>query len=357
MDKEPFRLQKENYFKEFLPVYQKLGFTPKQLFQTSIKLPFHLPFNNGICISLYHNDQSAVTFIFNSIKVKELYKAGLLTDEGFEVIIEHSIVECIYITENSFPESIDSDTDLPSHLFNICLEYLNFIISSYLITTKDTSAHEVTTRMFDINALCRFIEINNWKVKDNLLLLHHNIPYQKKIMNEVLHEKVIKYANIINKQWNPFIFPEELLLNAKRNVIMGFYKEAIIYAQISFETFIKTLLFEICRVDKTSVDELEDKFERGFLSIIKKECHDKIGGNWDITNSSSPLWVWRNKCYNIRNKIIHSGYSPGYHETIEAIDAIELCKDYVLKQIYKKKSIYPKIFEYVLLDDEFIKGI
>jgi hypothetical protein len=298
---------------------------------------------------MQNNDESVVTIIFQSAWMKQGYGPGLLTDDSFTLKIENSVIELILAVREDFirPKSEEGES-LPSFLFDICLEKLNLIIKSYLVTTKDVSIHQVTTRMFEVSSMFKITETENWNSEVGLLMLHQDIPYQKPILKEEEYQEVIWYANVINQDWNPFIFPEELMLNSRRNLIKGFFREAVIFSQTSFETFVRTLIFEIYKADNLQINELEKKFEtRGFMSVLKSEFHQRIGGNWGVYKLSDPLSGWYYKCYRIRNRIVHSGYSPDFSECEEAIDAAEFARNYILKIVEGKKVKYPKIFDYI----------
>lgn len=347
---EFYFLNSEVYAKDFLPIYQNYDITPKKIFQSAVILPFHIPIKSGTCITMALDDNLAFTLVFGSANTTSRFNAGIIRSEAFEIPISKTVAELNLVTNtDKFHESEGQEGfDLMSFLFDLCIEKLNFFITSYLITTKDTSIHQVSIKMFEVGSMFRFIKPDTWSYEIGLFLFHGNIPYQKTEISFEETQKVIWYANVINQKWNPFILPEELMLNAKRNFATGFYREAIIYSQTAFETFARTLLSEFYKREGKSETELNQTFENfGFIGVLKREFHVRIGGKWDITDDSTDLGIWYRDCYMRRNRIIHGGYNPSYDDASLAIGSADNIIGKILDLTSLKKKSYPNVFEYI----------
>jgi hypothetical protein len=347
---EFYFLNKESFPEDFLPVYNKANIIPKRIFQSAVILPFHIPIRSGTCITMILEDNLAFTLVFGKVNTTNKFNAGLVRSEAFELPISKTVAELNLITNiDKFHESEgQEDFDLMSFLFDLCLEKLNFFITSYLIITKDTSIHQVSIKMLEVASMYRFIKPDTWNYEIGLFLLHENIPYQKTEISFEEAQEVIWYANVINQKWNPFILPEELMLNSKRNFATGFYREAIIYSQTAFETFARTLLSEFYKQDGKSEIELNQTFDNfGFMGVLKREFHTRIGGKWDITDDSTELGVWYRDCYMRRNRIIHGGYNPNHNDARLAIGSADNVIGKILDLTSLKKKTYPSVFEYI----------
>lgn len=348
---EFFFLKKDTYKEDFLPYYIHGKINPKKIFQTSVMLPFQIPVKTGTCVTMMISDNIAFTLVLGQLNTTNKFRAGILRDVPVESETSRTVAELILVTnDGSFhKDENDEKFDFLSYLFDFCLEKLNFFISSYLITTKDTSVHRVTIKMFEIASMFRFIEPSEWKYTKGLFLLHGNVPYLKPELTQEETQKVIWYASVINQKWNPFIMPEELMLNAKRNFNDGFHKEAIIHSQTAFETFLRTLLTEFYKEENKSIEELNQVYnDFGFMGVLKREFHQRIGGQWNVTNDNTDLGIWYRDCYTMRNRIIHSGYDPNFDEVSLAIGSVDNMISKILERVESKKKKFPKVFKYIV---------
>lgn len=347
---EFYFLNKESYPQDFLPVYEKGGINPSRIFQSAVILPFHIPIKSGTCVTMMLDDETAFTLVFGEVNTTNRFTAGIVQNKPFEIPISKTVAEFNLISSKELfhKDAEKKGFDLLSYLFDLCVEKLNFFITSYLITTKDISVHQVTIKMFEIASTFRFINTSNWNYKTGLFLFHGNAPYKKEELSLDKTHKIIWYANVINQEWNPFILPEELMLNAKRSFNEGLNKEAIIYSQTAFETFLRTLLTEFYKEEGKTIEELTQTYnDFGFMGVLKREFHPRIGGRWDVSDESTDLGIWHRDCYSLRNRIIHSGFIPNHEQISLAIGATDHMISSILERTNLKKKKYPKVFEYI----------
>jgi hypothetical protein len=347
---EFYFLNKETYPNDFLPHYEKGEINPLRIFQSAVILPFHIPIKSGTCVTMILDEETAFTLVFGEVNTTNKFTAGIVQAKPFEIPVSKTIAELNLVSSNELfhKDAEKKDFDLLTYLFDLCIEKLNYFITSYLISTKDTSVHQVSIKMFEVASTFRFINPSNWNYKIGLFLFHKNAPYKKKEITLKETQKVIWYANVINQGWNPFIFPEEIMLNAKRNFSQGLYKEAIIYSQTAFETFLRTLLTEFYKEEGKTSEELNQVYEDyGFMGVLKREFHPRIGGNWNVKDESTDLGIWNRDCYTIRNRIIHSGFIPNHEQVSLSIGATDNMISVILDRTNLKKRTYPKVFEYI----------
>lgn len=347
---EFYFLNKESYPNDFLPIYEKGNVNPSRIFQSAVILPFHIPIKSGTCVTMLLDEETAFTLVFGEVNTTNKFTAGIVQNKPFEIPISKTVAEFNLISSNElFHKDAEKEGfDLLSYLFDLCIEKLNFFITSYLITTKDTSVHQVTIKMFEVASTFRFINPSNWKYKIGLFLFHGNVPYKKEELSLEETQEVIWYANVINQKWNPFILPEELMLNAKRSFSEGLNKEAIIYSQTAFETFLRILLTEFYKEEGKTIEEVNQVYDSyGFMGVLKREFHPRIGGRWDIKDESTDIGIWHRDCYTLRNRIIHSGFVPNHDQVSLAIGSSDHMISTILDRTNLKKETYPKVFEYI----------
>lgn len=139
-----------------------------------------------------------------------------------------------------------------------------------------------------------------------------------------------------------------LHLFAERYFKSGYYHEAVIYAQISVEVFIRQVYIELLKeADQMTSEEVINVLEETpFMSIIKKKLHNYLGGNWDIKDYNTDISKWHEKTYTLRNQSIHIGRIPSLSETAEAIEAAINFRLFVLERIRDNQRKYPKLATY-----------
>lgn len=357
---EFYFLNKESYPNDFLPIYKKGDINPSRIFQSAVILPFHIPIKSGTCVTMILDEETAFTLVFGEVNSTNKFTAGIVQNKLFEIPVSKTVAEFNLISSNEvFHKDSEKEAfDLLSYLFDLCIEKLNFFITSYLITTKDTSVHQVTIKMFEVASTFRFINPFNWEYKIGLFLFHGNASYKKEELSLEETHKVIWYANVINQEWNPFILPEELMLNAKRNFNEGLNKEAIIYSQIAFETFLRTLLTEFYKEEGKTMEEVDQTYDTyGFMGVLKREFHPRIWGHWDMTDESTDIGVWYRDCYTLRNRVIHSGLIPTHEQVDLAIGSSDHMISTILDRTNLKKKTYPKVFEYIKKNNDTLRYV
>lgn len=343
-----FAINSASFKKDFLPVYER-HFTPKYIVQFPVLLPFHIPFKNGICVTLFTKRKGACTYHFSSITTNHHVSMGVVAPTLLEVPVHETRVEMTFVTAKRMKrnEKLLSDT------FDMLLEGLNLVLSAYLIQTKDVDVHRISKEMIQFGSMYRIIPIQRWhKFIHGLFLVHFDVPYSRSILSKGITEKIIWYANVINQQWNPFMLSEEFALGARRNIKNGFYKESVLYAQMSIETFLRALFIQLLLSEGKALAEAESINENiPFMQMVKRKFNIRLGGRWNTKNVRSKLGRWYKCTYRIRNSIVHTGYSPTYSETKKALSAVGDFRSYVISLTKKQKKKYPDLQKFFITNN------
>lgn len=345
---ENFIISKEFYYENYSAICKQFGNKQSTIVEIPIILPFHIPFEQGICNTLCNEKCDVFSFHFSDFSTKIEQTAGAVHSKPMEIPILKSRIEMIYIF--SEPVKTPLENNFLSDLFDSLLSYFNLIILSYLVVKKDCDVHYISREMLEPVTLFRVVDISTWNIiQEGLFMLHMDVPYIKEKLSREETLTILNYQNVLLKEENPFILSEELMLNAKRYQGKGFYKESVFYAQTSVETFINTLyslLLKSENISKSDIEKLID--ETAFMSIIKKEMSKRIGGTWDVERVACPVGSWNEYTYKLRNKVIHAGYLPSIEESDKAIQcAIEL-REYILKLIFSKKQKFSDIARFFI---------
>jgi len=335
------------YERDFLPVYRG-HFIPKYLVQFPIILPFHVPLEDGTCMTLLSADpEHACTYHFSTVVTKRTVSMGIAADVT-EIPVSASRVEMTYATTTNLTTDGKSD---PTEKFDELLDGLNLIISAYMIQTKDTDVYRVSKEMLELASMYRIIPVLKWgSYFQGIFMLHFNMPYRKKALSKEEADRLVWVAAVLRDQRNPFMLSEELALSARRFSKNGFYGEAVLYAQMNVEMFLSTLLTQLLLYEGKSSEEIESILEdTAFMSMVKKEFHPRLGGYWNPDADATKIGMWYRHAYNVRNKIVHAGYKPSADESFRAVAEAEHFRSYVLELIKSKAAAYPELQDYFII--------
>lgn len=351
------KLNYESFNNTYKKNYNDLGIDPVVVFQTSIALPFHVPLSHNHDFTFVIDNDSLVTIMFHSVDLVEKIYADVEMETTFKIDVSKSIIEMVYATKDKSTTLVDRDVEEMSKVFDKCLEVLNYLIVSFQVTYKDQSVYRVTLPMLEPCCLCRIVNPESWEMDKVLLLLNQNVPFIKPIISLAETQAVVHYANVLKQNWNPFILSSELIVNADRNLAIGQYREAVINIQSGFESFIMILAQELNKADNLSLTDLESRFiQNGLTYILKSEFHNRLGGYWDVKDKSKPIGQWYAICYELRNKVVHTGYMPTHSETDLAFIA---CKNFIqeiIACVKTNKKKYPTISRYFVVSIVDSKG-
>ncbi len=340
---EAYLITEKEYRRMFEPLYKKF-FIPRVLIQFPVILPFHIPIPNTSGLSVQVDDHAVCTYLFLILSITEQTTLGNLAGKFVPVETRKSCVEMTYVTDEELEWG---NIDL-SKYFDILVEKLNLLISSYLITMKDIDAYRVSREMFQMASLCRFIRVDDWRGQEVAIFrLHTDVPYERPMLTEVQLDDISQFAHVLQNNLNPFVLSEEIMTSARRHFKEGFYREAIIYAQTSVEAFLSTLYISILQQEGKTLAEAEALRENtSFMSMVKKEFHPRIGGAWKVEDKRTKVGQWYDDTYTLRNKIAHSGYMPSFEETQTALGPAMGLRSYILSLVKSKKKKYPALQPY-----------
>jgi hypothetical protein len=340
----PFFIGKDNFEEDFLPVYQKIGLSPNYLMQFPIILPFHIPLVSGTCFTMQLEDGNACTFLFSDIETTDSISAGVIRREPLKVPIKKSYVEMTFVVE----DDIELKQEQLTYIFETLLSKLNCFLLSYKIHKKDMDAHRLTKEMLEFGCLYRLVKIEDWSTTEGLFLSHMRVPVIKDELNKEDHDQILWYAYVIDRELNPFTISEELMLRARQYLWKGFYRESILFAQTSVETFLKTLFILLLKQEEKEDKEIEEIVENiAFMKIIKSELPSRLGGNWNIEIVTESVGQWYHYCYKLRNRISHAGYNPSVGEVNDCLHFAQDMRKFVLELIQSRRRKYADILVFL----------
>lgn len=337
MKESSFFIDEESYLRNYKPVFHEC-YKFKHAVQFLITLPYQLPFPNNSIVSFQDEENYVLSYNFLHVEKEKKYSAGA-DDDGVTIEYYETRVEMTYFTNKIY--YFFSEDEL-SDIFNDLIKGLNYFITTFLIKNKDLDIHKISKEMLEPFCLNRVIKIEDdvfKEEKEGVFILHLNVAHKKDIIPIDKQNEIVNYLNVIKNNVNPFVLSEDLMLSARRNFNRGFYKESILDAQSSIETFLRTLFSECLNIEGSTEEEISSIQEAtSYITMVKREFSKRIGGTWDITNERQEVGNWYKRCYEIRNKIIHAGYSPSFSEVDNGLAAAKKLQEYVYNRIKKSKK-------------------
>ena len=161
--------------------------------------------------------------------------------------------------------------------------------------------------------------------------------------------EICRHAFLVINDFNPFVLSEDLMINAKRNLKNGLYKEAVIFSQTAIETFLQTLLIKLLESEGISGPDINHKLEETpFMKMVKNEFFTRIGGNWIPYKLKTDIGKWYKYTYLVRNNVVHRGVTPTTAEANHSVSATISFMSYVIKLVKTSKDKYPKIANFFI---------
>jgi hypothetical protein len=340
---ERFQLNERTYARDFLPVYEQLEIHPRTLVQFPIILPFHVPFKGGLTLTFGLDASEACTFTFGTISTLHEVHAGIVSDDPVRVPQHRTRVEMTYVAGGETELKLDEKS--LTEVFELMVSKLNSLITAYMVVTKDYRVHPVSTEMFEFGSLYRIIDPAKWKdAARGLFLLHWQVPFEKPELPTDLQERIVSYTTVVDNGLNPFVLTEELSLTARRQLLTGSFREAVISAQTAVETLLTGVLARAMAGEGAAEDSI-DQFMQDvpFMRRVRTEYHPRFGGDWKLDQPTSQIGEWYNATYQLRNRIVHAGHQPTRLEAAAAVEAAQSFRRYVVSLIKASKNEYPSL--------------
>lgn len=344
-----------NYLLKFKPEIERY-ISPRSVLQFAVVLPFYLPFRENTHVTYKIKANEVANFHFTSIKNVEKVYSGEFKELPFEMDNKLTRVEMTFCTQYKVNEkdlNETEDNEYLSGIFDLLLIKLNNVIDSYRIKQHDTQPYHITKEMLDPSILYRLCEGQYLQVicEGILNLSFNKLDKTRSIMSTDETRKVMDFIHVVGGKKNPFIYAVNLKLDAQRYFKRGYYQDCIITIQTSLESFFANLYKEFLICEGHQEQEASSKLNNmRFKNLIIHQFSKRIGGKFDIEDTQSIIGDWWNNTYNLRNKIVHEGYSPIYMETQVGLHSGLDVFPYVyqLLQSVEIKEKYASITRYIV---------
>lgn len=200
----------------------------------------------------------------------------------------------------------------------------------------DDSVRTVTKDNIEYASHFRGIDIETWETF-NWMTLHsiYGIPKEKKELSNEKFATALEMANM-NHQFDSYFahFQNARFLLSQGNAI-----QSIVEFNTASEELVSTIIL-MNWVNETNMteEEITEKFEiTPFKKRIDSEIPKILGGQWNVKNEKTVVGAWYIKTYELRNRIVHGGYTPDDSEIFTAVSCEYDFINYVIDLMNKSK--------------------
>lgn len=346
-----FSIDEAVFRSDFLPAYEHFDLDVRTVLQFGAQLPFQVPVPGGTpATTFFLGNGDACSILLHQVHSTHQFSAGAVSTHAKEIPLARTRVEFLYVTGKS-PDEFTTSRAL-TDVFESCVELLNYIILGHAVVTHDESVFRVGRESFDFITVYRVIDHPNWDTaRDHLFVLHDNAPFVKPDSDHAVWKNCLRVAVLLQHGWNPFVTSEELRLAGRRHLRAGMYRDAVIYAQMSVESFLRALYVGLRVIEGTTREDGEAEVEDlPFMGMVKREFGARIGGDWDVKEEESFIGKWFGKCYKLRNMVVHEAYAPSFEEVREASHWAYGFRGWVAQRVIEAPAPYNGLSTYLTTD-------
>ena len=320
-----------------------LGDIPaKYAIQFPILLPFLIPFPEDYSIGT-HAPKGSIMICFSNSASSTNLSGGF--SSGVPAKISHyaSLVKMYYLEEKNI--KLPPDDHYLNIIFDKLLEVLNLIIASYTMYSRDIKVFRVTRADLEVSCIYKVLQAGDWKtVSSDMFLISKNIPYNKMELPGEACEQIENYLNALQNNTNPFLFSREILLYASRYFERRHYIEAVIFAQIGVESFIKNVFILLMKGEGKHVDTSKPI---NLFSIMFEGLKPYFGLNISEDSSTDAFTEWYKYTYELLQDTVRTGYPPNIIEADTAIVKAHKIITFIKSLIETKKDEFPELYRLV----------
>jgi hypothetical protein len=235
-----------------------------------------------------------------------------------------------------------------AYAFHRCLRTLNHFLMALAIASGDIrirtlDSHELRPAVF-IGAITQDRE---WHYVQTLLMHPEAVPEWFQLVRKPLDPNILNAALQALANFQPYLATARWRARAQ---YARKYEGDPADSVVSFQIAAESLLFETWRmlfVDEGLIEaqiDAEMTKDIPFKSLLIKHLPGKLGGSWDITRSSTPVGVYWNDLYLLRNRVVHSAYEPHGGDAESAELAYQGLKNFLHERLHANYKKYPRTF-------------
>ncbi|MBT3155531.1 hypothetical protein HTV45_32625 [Streptomyces sp. CHD11] len=188
------------------------------------------------------------------------------------------------------------------------------------------------------------LDRSEWGSVGLLTLDHTNIPDAVQGSEVGADDKHrLDYFNELMNRGNPLFVWRERFVEARRALnVEGQYGAAVTLSNTASEVLLDSLLASLMWESGKESAAVADVFAEGRLAKrVKSQFSELLGGVW-VLDGTGPVAEWFHKCYRVRHRVVHSGYSPSRLEAQVALDSVHQLSRHCWDRLAVKRKKFPR---------------
>ncbi len=233
-----------------------------------------------------------------------------------------------------------------SRAFDRCLEHIEELVTMYAVSSGDHFVTPVSRQTL--------LPVIAWTTRDAFnanftsgigpFLL--NIGTSSHAARRVLSLDETKRMWTFlwrNRRGDPFMSASRNQWRARRALyIEGDTASAVLDAATCCEITFNTVLLLMAWERQEPVEQVAIWFQQTFGKRLRTYFSPRLGGNWDISQTETPLGRWNTDLQLRRHRAIHAGYVPSGAEAKAALAAMDGAVQFLAERVAEKRTTYPR---------------
>lgn len=335
----------QDYFKNYL---KKNSFCTYENIHFSIDLPFFVPLDKFSMCYMVVFDKIGIGFKYSNSKSldnsvpmlpgsRALYKNSTKLDIVFHFLDENIL-------------NIFQDDDGVSNLLEISFHHINEFLRWASVFSRNYEIRLISFEMLPV-VLPFKITDSDYSEKSRGMFLNRRKPndkfcaLSKNDMSKFVDE--LNFFKLHNKNNLKYIDSLYSITEGYRLILQGDFSGGVVLTHTGVETLLITLFKEISAIENCSLTYST------FSWLYKNKLRQLLKGNWTLDIKSYPGVYW-NKCYKLRNRIVHNGVQPNYWEALNAYYSAENLLTFITMRLKANKKYHHIILQLPNVNKNYI---
>lgn len=280
----------------------------KSMVGVKFYLPFYMPIKDESKLIIKYQKKDFV-LIFKQHKTKN-YVMDDFSFDSFKTEVEITVLKVNRLSLEM--EDIESNIEI-----TLALEFLNHFIKSMKVKYNFGDLRLITRQDLVQLVPVRLYTTPSFKEKHTKTIGIANIHFKNIPLSytELFGNELTVLADFVaHNNQNPYIDSMYYIKRAHELIDNGDFQFGVLSLETGIEMFMYALMKELLKYNRFTEEEINNKLKAGYKNILNvhlKKIFKKEGYlfSFDYENNEKNLLnSYREKLYNLRNKIVHEGY-------------------------------------------------
>ncbi len=251
-----------------------------------------------------------------------------------------------WVTAETQARRLEFEPEGPEYAFHRCLGQLNMFLTAYAIKYGRDDVFPVnTTQLGWLVTSGERLEDGAWRMTGPVLMHPDNVPLYppEMAMDEDLGAGIAGCLEDIH-YGHPYISARLWFDKSKRQGRAGDHESQTVSLQTSLESLIFST-WAMTMVDSGQTSQQIHAALSGFKtfeSLFKTTIPRLLGGNWDRKDPSTAAYSYWQSLYLLRNRVVHTGYSPESTEAAAAEQGYRAIRSFVNDRLWDQRRRFPR---------------